>query len=85
MRGFKFFFNRFQRVEIWLQNGVKETTTNDQKQRLVDLEGELESLRNQNQHLKEEYEKYKIRTNYLIKSAKQHQQQQNITPANKVA
>jgi len=35
------------------------------------LLNQIEKLKEENRHLKEEYEKYKIRTNYLIKSAKQ--------------
>jgi len=37
------------------------------------LTEQIEKLKDENKHLKEEYEKYKIRTNYLIKSAKQQQ------------
>jgi hypothetical protein len=48
----------------------------ENKQKLAELETLNEKLKSDNQHLKDEYEKYKIRTNYLIKSAKQQQQQQ---------
>jgi hypothetical protein len=59
--------------DIWLQqNG----TSSEHKQRLAELESSNEKLKSDNQHLRDEYEKYKIRTNYLIKSAKQQQQQQ---------
>lgn len=42
-----------------------------EKERQKELEKENEKLKEDNRHLKEEYEKFKIRTNYLIKSAKQ--------------
>jgi DNA repair exonuclease SbcCD ATPase subunit len=55
--------------EIWLQNGSSSIQQEQQKQK--ELQAELDKLKEENKHLREEYEKYKIRTNYLIKSAKQ--------------
>lgn len=55
--------------EIWLQNGGSSIQQEQQKQK--ELQAELDKLKEENKHLREEYEKYKIRTNYLIKSAKQ--------------
>lgn len=55
--------------EIWIQNGIKNLNLNEEKQ--TELLNQIEKLKDENRHLKEEYEKYKIRTNYLIKSARQ--------------
>ena len=51
--------------EIWIQNGIKNLNLNEEKQ--TELLNQIEKLKDENRHLKEEYEKYKIRTNYLIK------------------
>lgn len=54
--------------EIWLQSGEFNAKLEKDKQK--EIERENEKLKDENRHLKEEYEKFKIRTNYLIKSAK---------------
>ncbi len=41
-----------------------------EKEKHKEMQTQLDSLKEENKHLREEYEKYKIRTNYLIKSAK---------------
>jgi cell division protein FtsB len=56
-------------LEIWLQNGNLSLQQEQQKQK--ELRNEIDKLKEENSHLRDEYEKYKIRTNYLIKSAKQ--------------
>ncbi len=56
-------------LEIWLQNGNLSLQQEQQKQK--ELRNEIDKLKEENCHLRDEYEKYKIRTNYLIKSAKQ--------------
>jgi chromosome segregation ATPase len=71
--------------EIWLQtdNSLLATSktiqnkNNDKREEEektllnTELESEITQLKEENRHLKEEYDKYKVRTNYLIKSAKQ--------------
>lgn len=54
--------------EIWLQPGI-----NCQQQQLQqrELQDQLDKLKEENRTLKDEFEKHKIRTNYLIKTAKQ--------------
>ncbi len=42
-----------------------------EKEKQKEMQTQIDNLREENRHLREEYEKYKIRTNYLIKSAKQ--------------
>lgn len=69
--------------EIWLQSGVGGKT--DDKKIVTDLEIQIDKLNEENKHLKEEYEKYKIRTNYLIKSAKQQQQHHQTNKVIKIA
>jgi len=44
---------------------------NELEEKQTELTSQIDKLKEENRHLKEEYEKYKIRTNYLIKSAKQ--------------
>lgn len=56
-------------VEIWLQSGEFNSKLEKEKQK--EVERENDKLKEENRHLKEEYEKFKIRTNYLLKSAKQ--------------
>lgn len=58
--------------DIWLRNGEFNLKLEIEKQK--ELEMQLEKYKEENKHLKEEYEKYKIRTNYLIKSAKHSSQ-----------
>jgi GRIP and coiled-coil domain-containing protein 1 len=60
--------------EIWIQNGDMMTASkniNELEEKQTELTSQIDKLKEENRHLKEEYEKYKIRTNYLIKSAKQ--------------
>ena len=47
-------------------NGIFISPDQTKNQRIL-----YNKLKEENRHLKEEHEKYKIRTNYLIKSAKQ--------------
>ena len=51
-----------------MQSGEFNSKLEKEKQK--ELENENTKLKEENRHLKEEYEKFKIRTNYLIKSAK---------------
>lgn len=55
--------------EIWGNNG--NSNLEREKNEITKLNANISKLKEENRHLKEEYEKYKIRTNYLIKSAKQ--------------
>lgn len=41
-----------------------------EKEKQKEMQTQIDNLKEENRHLREEYEKYKIRTNYLIKSAK---------------
>lgn len=54
--------------EIWFQ---ADSNLKQEKEENKKLSTKITKLQDENIHLKEEYEKYKIRTNYLIKSAKQ--------------
>ena len=55
-------------LEIWFQNGLNAQFEQQENKNLTE---QITKLNEQNRLLKEEYEKYKIRTNYLIKSVKQ--------------
>ena len=55
-------------IEIWFQNGLNAQFEQQENKNLTE---QMTKLNEQNRLLKEEYEKYKIRTNYLIKSVKQ--------------
>lgn len=69
--------------EIWLQNGTLiQNNTKQNEEKLSELLNQIEKLKDENRHLKEEYEKYKIRTNYLIKSAKQMTQATSASTEN---
>lgn len=59
----------FNLNDIWSQNNSFNVQLEKDKQK--EMQTQLDNLKDENKHLREEYEKYKIRTNYLIKSAKQ--------------
>jgi hypothetical protein len=53
-----------------------------EKDKQKELQAQLDQLKEENRHLREEYEKYKIRTNYLMKSAKQASSSTTTSVAN---
>lgn len=67
----------FASLEIFCQNQFN-SDLEQVKAESEKLTDQIDRLKEENRHLKEEYEKYKIRTNYLIKSAKYQTSKESV-------
>jgi DNA repair exonuclease SbcCD ATPase subunit len=70
--------HQFSFNDIWSikKEHITSKSNLNEDNRLSELESQIEKVKTENKELKDEYEKLKIRTNYLIKTAKQSSPQQ---------